>query len=53
METYEQRYERTSGWVARHLAQDFMLMAGKDAIVSEHDEQILQNAEQRDAEGSR
>lgn len=48
-ETYKQRYMRTTGWIANHVAQDLMLMSGRDDLVSAFDEQKIRDAEARDA----
>jgi hypothetical protein len=47
--TYQERYDQTNAWSARRIAKDLMLMNGKNEIVSEHDEQMICDAERRDA----
>ena len=46
--TYQERYDKTNAWSARHIAKDLMLMNGKTAIVSEQDEHTICDAESRD-----
>jgi hypothetical protein len=47
--TYQERYDKTNVWSARHIAKDLMLMNGKNEIVSERDEHTICDAERRDA----
>jgi len=47
--TYQELYDKTSVWIARHIAQDLMQMNGASKTVSEHDEQAICDAERRDA----
>jgi hypothetical protein len=47
--TYQERYDKTNAWSARRIAKDLMLMNGKNEMVSEHDEQVIGDAERRDA----
>lgn len=44
-ETYAQRYNRTTEWTARHMANDLMMMNGRDALVSGRDEDQISAAE--------
>jgi len=46
--TYGQRYEKATGWVERHIAQDLMLMYGKDELVSAEDDEALEAARRED-----
>ena len=46
--TYGKRYEMATGWVERHIAQDLMLMYGKDELVSAEDDKTLEIAEYSD-----
>jgi hypothetical protein len=47
--TYGERYSKTNGWQARHIAQDLLNMYGSDRTVSEHDENKIQFAERADS----
>lgn len=49
METYGARYQRTTTWIARHVAQDLLNLHGDQALVSIADEARLQDMEKRDA----
>jgi hypothetical protein len=49
-DTYKARYLRTRSWIASHVAQDLMLMNGRDALVSAFDEAKIRAAEARDAD---
>lgn len=49
METYRARYQRTTTWIARHVAQDLLDLHGDQALVSVADEARLQDMEKRDA----